>query len=242
MKNTIRSVVSNGLMLFMFTGGECNAEEAYVGIGYGGMKTHQEYSFTDTQDNISLHAGSAISPQLAIELTFSRSLSSDAPDIYLQGTHDDVFWSRLVERNPGMTLIGAREQYPDPQSMTTLTQEVIRTTASIFGVYKTSGNPYLKTKAGLSSVVSQSTYQAESFKGQMVAPNGSVISGELLDDDKDFEYYAASKEDSDKKKTTDLSVGFGAGYKLSDELFAEIELTRFNSDTEYYSVSLNYFY
>lgn len=242
MKITIRSVVKNGLLLFVFVCGVGNAEEAYMGIGYGGMKTHQEYSFTDTQDNISLQVGNAISPQLAIELTFSRSLSSDAPDIYIQGSHDDAFWSRLVERNPGMTIAGAREQYPNPQSSTRLTQDVIRTTASIFGVYKTRGNPYLKTKAGLTAVVSQSTYHAESFEGQMVALNGSVLSGTLDDGDIDFDFYAASKEDSDKEKTTDFSVGFGAGYQLSDGLFAEIELTRFNSDTEYYSVTLNYFY
>lgn len=242
MKIFLKLVFKLGLLLFAYGYSVCNAQEVYMGIGYGGLKTQKEYSFTETQDNISLQAGQTISPHFAIEAFVSRSLSSEAPGYYISGTHNDAFWSRLVERNTGMTMDEAHAQYPDPLGWTRMSNDLTRMAAGVFGVYKTTGNPYIKTKAGFTVVKTKSKYRSDSFEGEMVAQDGSVFYGELDKDDADFDYYATRKSWEESNKTTDFSVGFGAGYQLSPEMFAEIEFTRFNTNTEYYSITLNYYY
>lgn len=242
MKITKSLVARVWLLLISIGSGVCAAQEAYVGIGYGGLKTQKEYSYTDTQDNISLQAGRTITPNFAIEAIFSRSLSSDTPDYYVPGRHGEVFWERLIERNPGMTLDEAQAQYPDPLGWTILSGDLTRTVVGVFGVYKSTGNPYIKSKAGFSMVKMTSKYRSDSFEGQMVAQDGSVFYGELDKDDPDFDDYGTRQSWTESNKTTDFSVGFGAGYQLSPELFAEIEFTRFNTNSEYYSVTLNYYY
>jgi hypothetical protein len=221
--------------------GVCRAEGFYVGIGYGGLESQSEYYVVDNQqDNMSLQVGYAVSPTIAFEALYSKSLSGSVPGFYSSGNYPDVFWGRLISESPGMTMEEAQTEFPDPQGWTKFSKDLTYVTTAFFGVFKTSGNPYIKTRAGFSTVELTTKYRSDSFEGQMVADDGSVFSGVLDRGDEDFDVYADNRSHTYSERDTDISVGFGAGYKMSPKLFAELEFTRFNKNSDYYSVSINY--
>jgi hypothetical protein len=240
MKIIVRLAKKITLLSGVFVVGVCNAEGFYVGAGYGGLEAQTEYYFIDDQNNMSVQLGYAISPTFAFEALYSRSLSGNAPGYYAAGNYRNVFWERLVNTNPGMTIEEAQAEYPNPQGWTRFSQDLTYEATAAFGVLRTSGNPYIKTRIGFSMVESTAKYRPDFFEGEMVADDGSVVYGVLDNTEEGFDVYGSRNRHTEKKKDTEFSMGFGAGYQLSPKLFAELEFTRFNKNAEYYSVSLNY--
>src|SRR5690606_28123995 len=113
-------------------------------------------------------------PRFAFEALYSKSLSGDAPGVYAPANYRHAFWGRLISENPGMTLGEAQELYPNPQGWTKYSQDLTYVATAFFGVLRTTGNPYIKTRFGFSTVESIAKYRPESFEGEVVSDDGNV--------------------------------------------------------------------
>lgn len=225
-------------LLFLLLGyqGEA-AANVYVGVGYGGIES-DFYQWTGDERNLNVQLGYPIAPGFSIETQYSKTVSGgDYKFSYGVGGYH--FWNLLVDRNPGMTYEQAEELYPYPNGYGDINRESNYETMALYGVSKTSGDLYVKAKAGVASVKQTYTYGPLNYEGYIVDADGSVIYGELTPDDEEFENYMGDV-DSYSYRDTGFSLGVGAGYKFTPALFAEIEFTRLNEHNEYYSLTMNY--
>jgi hypothetical protein len=243
MKNSIRFFVNLCVSIAFIANSNAQAADGfYIGTGYGILDTSAEGLYAADTGNINLQLGYEVLPGFAIEMGYSSSVSSGDLSFMRNGGYASTynFWGLLVSRNSGMTYEDAVNQYPSPSSWKTMTGELNSESVGLFGVAKTSGNLYVKAKAGFSTVESRITYRPIQVEGDMVDINGSVFYGVLDKGSEEFGLYTAGSSGSDRHRETDFSAGIGAGYKFTSHLFAEIEFTRLNQYAEYYGLTVNY--
>lgn len=233
--------VASMLILSMSSKASEDGTGFYVGTGYGGIELNPSYWGFDDPKNMSLQLGYAISPGFSIEAQYSNTVSGgDNKFSAYMGT--GYFLNTLISRNPGMTMEEAEELYPGSAGFGNVKAELSQETMALYGVAKTAGDLYVKAKAGFASTKQEYECGLESYQGNIVDAEGNVYQGELTPGDEEFANYTASYTAKWHDRETDFSLGVGAGYKFTSSLFTEIEFTRLNEDTEYYSVAVNYLF
>lgn len=215
----------------------------YVGLGYGIVTVPKAdgINFSDA-DNGNLQLGYAFSENFSIEAQYSTSVS----DATAEGTIQDIdvseiVWGDLMEFNPGMTLSEAMQIWPAAYADIDVDIKASIDTAALYGVYRSSGNLYIKAKAGVVSVDTSLTATPNSIELTVVQQDFSESVFVIQEEDEFFDQFSGGGAEVEvSEKETDFTAGVGIGYKIGSKFFAELEYTMLNDDFDCYSLGVNY--
>lgn len=243
-----RNILSAFLsMLLVSTAATTLAQEKkgfYVGAGYGviAVPDVEGVKFSDA-NNAYIQVGYSFSENFAIEGQYSDS-TKDASARLLIENIDTTYetWAMLMEYNPELTLEQVASAFPATYADIGFDFTASIETTALYGVYRTSGDFYLKAKAGAISVDASLTATPDYYAFTWIDGGGNLFEGSVTDKDEGFGEVAREWRSTQSERETEFSAGLGAGYKFGNSFFAELEYTRVDSDLDYYSLGINYLF
>lgn len=219
-----------------------NPSPFYVGIGFGkvSVPTVEEIKFSDPNNGF-IQFGYKINENFAIEGQYSKSIKDASASFEAEGIDvSDVWWSSIVSLNPGVTLADAQNMYPYVEVDVSLGADVNVETTAIYGVYRSSGDLYVKAKAGYLREKSTLTMRANSYDLTAYVSDGDPFRFSAKRGDNNFDALDLGLSEKISESESGFSGGVGVGYKFTASLFSELEYTMLNDDLDFYSLSINY--
>jgi opacity protein-like surface antigen len=214
----------------------------YVGAGFGilKIKDDENLKFSDA-DNGAIQFGYKINQNFAIEAQYSSSTKGASTTQSLENfDFSQTWWSETIKLNPGMTLSDAKNFFPYAIADITLNMEAKVETSALYGVYRSSGDFYVKVKAGYLHEKVKLEGSAQEVDIFVAVQNGQPIQVHDTKGTQTFTNLGFDKKFKASETDSGFSGGLGAGYKFSEHLFAELEYTRIEADLNYLSASINY--
>lgn len=209
-----------------------DSSKFYVGAGFGIVTVPdvEGVSFSDA-NNGSIQFGYKISENFAIEAQYSKSTKDAAAENY---SSDSIGIDFSGIAPSGIAVFSTYAA--DISSYAN-----IETTA-LYAVYRSGGDLYFKLKGGYLSEKTDLTVTVNSLHLAVnpvsmedgVAEKGTIITEENIEE------FGADRKQTFSEKQSDFSAGIGAGYKITSNLFSELEYTMLDEDLDFYSVSINY--
>jgi opacity protein-like surface antigen len=214
----------------------------YVGAGFGVVKVkdNEGVKFSDA-NNAALQFGYKINQNFAIEAQYSTS-TKDANTKQTVESFDfsDTWWAETIKLNPGMTLAQAQNIFPYAIADMALGLDAKIETTALYGVYRSSGDFYFKAKAGYLHEKVKLTGSAQEVDVFVAVSNGQPIQVHDTKGSQTFTNLGFDQKFNESETDSGFSGGLGAGYKFTQQLFAELEYTRIEADLNYLSFSVNY--
>jgi len=242
MKNGIFPLVIAGALLSHAVSAQEDTSRFYVGAGYGILSVPDEddAKFSDA-NNGSIQFGYKITENFAIEAQYSKSLKSASGKAVFEGLDiSDAWWQSTLALNPGATLNDVRQWFPFAYADATLDIDAKIQTTALYGVYRTSGDFYVKAKAGYLSTKAKLSGKIKSADIHVAVSGNQPIDYTINRDDDYFDELGFGKAVTISDSDSDFSAGLGVGYKFNQSLFSELEYTKVNDDLDFYSLSINY--
>lgn len=242
MKKNILFLGVIGAMISCGAVAQQDSSRFYAGAGYGVVSIAEEegISFSDANNGF-IQLGYKITENFAIEGQYSKSTkdaSADFPTTDLDVS--EIWWETMVELNPGMTMSEAQSYFPYAQAEIDMNIDASIETTAIYGVYRSSGNVYVKAKAGYLKEEATFTSKINSLDFYVVDSNYQETEFSLAKGDEGFEDFSREAQISVSESESGFSAGLGAGYKFNDRFFSELEYTMVSEDLDMYSLSINY--
>ncbi|RYZ93284.1 MAG: porin family protein [Moraxellaceae bacterium] len=214
----------------------------YTGIGFGTVKVKalDELKFSDAR-NGAIQFGYKISENFAIEAQYSTSIKdAKAKDAIQTVDFSEAWWKEVIRLNPTMSLFEAQNLFPYAVADLTVNLNAKIDTTALYGVYRSSGNLYFKIKAGYLREEVKLTGRGQEADVYVAVQNGQPIEVNDTKGSQTFSTFGFDKKITISETDSGFSGGLGAGYKFTEQLFAELEYTRIEADVNFLSASLNY--
>lgn len=214
----------------------------YVGAGFGSVKIKDDDDLNfSNADNASLQFGYKINQNFAIEAQYSTSTKdANATQTIQDVDFSNIWWTETIKLNPGMTLSDAQSIFPYAIADLTVNVDAKIETTALYGVYRSSGDFYIKVKAGYLHEKAKLVGSAQEADVYVAVQNDQPIQVHDTKGTQTFSNFGFDKKITASETDSGFSGGLGAGYKFAEHLFAELEYTRIDSDLNYLSASINY--
>jgi hypothetical protein len=242
MKNGIFSLMAAGALLSNVAVAQEDTAKFYVGAGYGVLTVpnDDETKFSDAH-NGSLQFGYVISENFAIEAQYSKSVKTASAKAVVEGLDiSDAWWQAILPLNPGVTLSDLQQWFPFAVADAAMDVEADIETTAIYGVYRSSGDLYVKAKAGYLSAKTKITATIKSADVYVSNPGSEPIEFTTKSGEEIFDDFGLNKAADVSSTESDFSAGLGVGYKFNPSLFSELEYTKLSDEFDFYSLSINY--
>ncbi len=221
---------------------ELQGSGIYLGLGYGIVNVPKEDGLKiDNANNANIQFGYGFANGFAVEAQYSSSTKKASASISEENIDisSDV-WLALMDSNPGMTLDEAASIIPMANADVTVGLDLDVETLALYGAYRSSGDLYVKAKAGLVSVKSTGHIGVDQYTVRFVDIVNNSYEYTVGHGDQGFDENLGGINEKISETKTDFSVGLGAGYRFTPAISAELEFTRLNKDYDYYSLGVNY--
>ncbi len=137
-------------------------------------------------------------------------------------------------------MIEIQEMYPYTEADIEFGANANIETTAIYGVYRSSGELYIKVKAGYLREKSTLTLHVNSYDLTIHSVFEEPFKFSAKRGDEYFANLGFGESEKVSASESDFSGGLGMGYKFTKNLFSELEYTMLNDDLDFYSLSINY--
>lgn len=234
-----------GAMLLLPATALAQSSNFYAGAGYGVVTVPKVdgIKFSDANNGF-IQLGYRLTENFSIEGQYSRSAKEAKASLVAEGIDvSEIWWQELVDLDPAWGNGSAQATFPYAFIDLAVNANVDIETTAIYGAYRSSGDLYVKVKAGYLRESSTMTLTPLSFDfyAAVYEPNMPVEFSSQKGDGY-FETYVGEASAKLSESESGFSGGLGVGYKFSEHFFSELEYTMMNDDLDYYSLSINYMF
>lgn len=214
----------------------------YVGVGFGKVTVPnvEGVKFSDANNGF-IQLGYKINENFAIEGQYSKS-TKDASAKYNVSDMDvtEVWWEDILALNPDMSLEEVQSIYPYVELDAGFGADATIETTAIYAVFRSTGDLYLKAKAGYLREKSTLTLQINNYDLSVYSNYDGLFTFSAKRGDEHFANMGFDETEKASASESGFSGGLGVGYKFTQHLFSELEYTMLNDDLDLYSLSINY--
>jgi hypothetical protein len=242
MKNGFFPVIIAGVLLSNLVAAQEDTPKFYVGAGYGVLTVpkDEDAKFSNA-NNGAIQFGYNLSENFAIEAHYSKSIKAASANFAAEGLDvSEAWWDATLPLNPGATLSDVQQWFPYAIADAITDIEAKVETTAIYGIYRTSGDFYVKAKAGYASTKTKATATIKSADIYVANPGNAPLTFNVTPKDKLFNDLGLNQSVNVSDNESDFSAGLGIGYKFNRKLFSELEYTKISDDFDFYSISINY--
>lgn len=242
MRKLIALAIAGSLSAPVVMAAEPQNSGIYLGLGYGIVNVPKEDGLKiDNANNANIQFGYGFANGFAIEAQYSSSTKKGSASV----TEEDIdvsydVWLELMDYNPGMTMDEAASIFPAASADFTVGLDLDVETLALYGVYRSSGDLYVKAKAGVVSVKSTGRVGVDHYTLRLLDSAYNTYEYSFGPGDDGYDENLGGIDEKISETNTDFSVGLGVGYKFTPAISAELEFTRLNEDYDYYSLGVNY--
>lgn len=231
-----------GALLSNFAAAQEDTPKFYVGAGYSvlTLPKDDDAKFSNA-NNGAIQFGYNLSENFAIEAHYSKSVKAASTKFAVEGLDvSEAWWNTTLPLNPGATMSDVQQWFPYAIADATTDVEAKVETTAIYGIYRTSGDLYVKAKAGYASTKTKATATIKSADLYIANSGNDPITFNVTTKDKLFDDLGLNKSVNVSDTESDFSAGLGVGYKFNRSLFSELEYTKISDDFDFYSITINY--